>query len=189
MRSLKNLKRNDEGITLVELIVCIALLGLLAMGVATYITRSSRIYSSGKDETNAQIKLQMTIDNIGNDVIECKSIELMTTDPSATKIRYLLKKSETEAIVIIFNQTSKELSRRNVTITEAQLNASPTALKDAASESNDTSSNTILLMGTVIDFQLTDVPDTNQKMWKVYMQVEQGNKKKECSKQVKLRNA
>ena len=70
MRELLRRKQNNQGMTLIELVVAFAILGVVAVAVSMFIITGIRSYSKANNETNVQSEAQTALNQINNMVID-----------------------------------------------------------------------------------------------------------------------
>ena len=72
MKMLKEFLKNKAGISLVELIVTIAIMGLISAGISVAVVSSSRNYSKGSSEVELQQDVQTVTNILSNIVVDSK---------------------------------------------------------------------------------------------------------------------
>lgn len=71
--------RGDEGITLVELLVTMILLGVVSAGVVAAVANTGKLFRATDDESTGQTDVRATIERLGRDVRNARAV-----DPGAT---------------------------------------------------------------------------------------------------------
>ena len=66
----KREKINNQGLTLIELIVTIAIIGIFGVVVMSFVTSGVNFYRQASDTSTVQRSMQMTLDQIENLVID-----------------------------------------------------------------------------------------------------------------------
>lgn len=163
---------NNRGISLIELIICLAITSIVLSILAVYISGASQVFRKTNDEVNLQMEAQVTINQLSNRAMEAKKIDL-PTDPSDPKRRYVIEGySESNVYVVIFNKEDNELY-----LTKA------TSLAEAQSiTSNDDS----LLSEYLEDIQITE---EDSKTVTITLSFQAGKENYLVSRKIKLRNA
>jgi len=65
------MRNNDRGFTLVELIVSIALLGIIAVAAAGFLVTGTRTYTNVNYSVRLQYETQLAMNQIQNYVMNC----------------------------------------------------------------------------------------------------------------------
>ena len=66
----KRVKINNQGLTLMELIVTIAIIGIFGVVVMSFVTSGANFYRQASDTSTVQRNMQMTLDQIENLVMD-----------------------------------------------------------------------------------------------------------------------
>lgn len=192
MRRKGQIRQNNAGMTLIELMICLAIVAIIALIVNRYMFSSSKLYGSGNNEVNLQIELQTVADHIGDELLECQSV---TSFREGSTTRYLLRKSQGKALLVIFNEEDNTLSQRSITVQDSELTGGGTLeekytnkLLEYAKEAYD-SSGVMELSKIVVSFSIEPVLESSGKLYAVNLKMSSQGKEKSCSKQVKLRNS
>ncbi len=93
------MKKNNRGFTLVELIVSIAILGIIAVAAAGFLVTGTRTYASVNYSVRLQYEGQLAMSQIQNYAMECSSgiawdgdkSELYVVNGGSDKIAYVFK--------------------------------------------------------------------------------------------------
>lgn len=181
---------SNVGMTLIELVICLAIGAIIALIVNRYMFSSSRMYGSGNNEVNLQMELQTVADHISDELLECQSVTKIT---DGTTLRYLLRKSEDSALILIYK--NKTLSQRSVTIQPSELEGEGTLeqqytkkLLVYAEEAYDLSG--VMELSKLVDsFSIDPVLEGSEKLYMIKIKMSSQGKEKSYSKQVKLRNS
>lgn len=192
MRQKRQKRENNAGMTLIELMICLAIIAIIALIVNRYMFSSSKLYGSGNNEVNLQIELQTVADHIGDELLECQSV---TSFKESSTTRYLLRKSQSKALLVIYNEENHTLSQRSIIVQDSDLTGGGTLeekytnkLQEYAKEAYD-SSGVMELSKLVVSFSIDSVLESSGKLYSVHVKISSQGKEKSCSKQVKLRNS
>lgn len=185
-------KRN-EGFTLVELLICIAILGVIAVIIQRCIFSSAVMYDSSKKEVKLEIELQLAVDAIGDEIMECSSIEKITEEGD---IRYLLRKSLAKAVLVIYDPLTSQLSMRNIILSEELLNPDVdeeeqynTLMRTRTGTDQDDSKTELSDKVTAFSIDPLKVGGSvSDKIYELAIQMQWGETGVSCTKQLGLRN-
>lgn len=83
MKKMNNIKMNNKGFSLVELIIAIAILAVVSGIILTFMTTSSNIFKRNSSDVDIQTEAQMVANSITDLVIDCeKNVINITVDLS-----------------------------------------------------------------------------------------------------------
>ncbi|SHJ36996.1 PilW family protein [Parasporobacterium paucivorans] len=88
------LRKNRKGMTLVELIVAMVILGIVMLAVTSFFLSSNKIYVVGRDQRSVQSESRLALDQILMDIRYAKEISLLPatlaqTEKSTTTYNYI----------------------------------------------------------------------------------------------------
>lgn len=122
-RIKKPLKDNAKGFSLVELLVCIAILGVIAVCVSMMLSAGTNSYTKINKRVNASYRTQIALTQMKEFFIDCDAvckdengkIYIQNTDESGNKIIYLFtfESDENEVYLETFNATVDEWGNLN----------------------------------------------------------------------------
>lgn len=193
MRHCKNILRDDKGITLIELIVCIAILGIVALLVGGYMKSGSKNYTRGTTLATIQKDIQVITDHIAETMQECQDIVTFTIPiqsgdvPEEENHAYLLKKSSLAGVLILYKEKARILSRRTIVYTEADLTG--TTIESKVESDPDMTDMTKMteLSSDTLGFEITLVTG-NANLYSIYMKLGDDEVTTDRKQQVRLRN-
>lgn len=193
MRHCKNILRDDKGITLIELIVCIAILGIVALLVGGYMKSGSKNYTRGTTLATIQKDIQVITDHIAETMQECQDIVTITIPiesgdvPGEVNHAYLLKKSSLAGVLILYKEKARILSRRTIVYTEADLTG--TTIESKVESDPDMTDMTKMteLSSDTLGFEITLVTG-NANLYSIYMKLGDDEVTTDRKQQVRLRN-
>lgn len=193
MRHCKNILRDDKGITLIELIVCIAILGIVALLVGGYMKSGSKNYTRGTTLATIQKDIQVITDHIAETMQECQDIVTITIPiesgdvPGEVNHAYLLKKTSLAGVLILYKEKARILSRRTIVYTEADLTGTTIESKvESDPDMTDMTKMTELCSNT-LGFEITLVTG-NANLYSIYMKLGDDEVTTDRKQQVRLRN-
>lgn len=193
MRHCKNILRDDKGITLIELIVCIAILGIVALLVGGYMKSGSKNYTRGTTLATIQKDIQVITDHIAETMQECQDIVTITIPiesgdvPGEVNHAYLLKKTSLAGVLILYKEKARILSRRTIVYTEADLTG--TTIESKVESDPDMTDMTKMteLSSDTLGFEITLVTG-NANLYSIYMKLGDDEVTTDRKQQVRLRN-
>ena len=103
------MRNNDRGFTLVELIVSIALLGIIAVAAAGFLVTGTRTYTNVNYSVRLQYETQLAMNQIQDYVINCSQGIAWDGDGSTCSTLYIVNSDKTEK-KISFSSTDGTLS-------------------------------------------------------------------------------
>ncbi|GEM_PF-4504977 len=108
-RIKRSLCRNSGGFSLVELVVCIAVLGVLAVGVAMMLSAGTNSYTKVNKRVNTSYRTQIALTQMKEFFIDCDAIcedengdiYIQNTDEGGNKVVYLFTFNSGESKVYL----------------------------------------------------------------------------------------
>lgn len=168
--------RNNQGITLLELILAMAISMIVIVMIISLISVGTRMFRKTSDDVNLQVEAQTTMNQIVNLVMEAKSIEEITL--SSSEKRYLIDQPDTAdykdyAIILDGREDVRELylvelasgMDYRMTVPSREMN---------------------LLSEYVTDLTIT--PEGTGRVQRIYLKLMLGSESYELAKKVILRN-
>ncbi len=76
----KILLNNNRGLTLVEIIVVMVIMGVIITAIASFFLSSNRVFTLSKDQRNVQSEVRLALDQILLDIRYAKEVELITVE-------------------------------------------------------------------------------------------------------------
>lgn len=144
--------RKQAGFTLIELIACIVILGLMGFGMSTVISLGTRSFFTARSADNAGVSAQIALERI--------ALELRDIDSTAGAVRVL-----TSPTRIIYATSQTALSgTRTLAYTGSAITLTPDTVATARTLISGVSSCTMTFSGTgrssslTVTFTLTDAP-------------------------------
>jgi prepilin-type N-terminal cleavage/methylation domain-containing protein len=74
LRGQRGRRRDDSGISLVELLVTIVLMGILSAGVTSAVIAANRVFQHDEDETTGLSDVRTVVERMGRDVREARGV-------------------------------------------------------------------------------------------------------------------
>ncbi|MBO7253719.1 MAG: prepilin-type N-terminal cleavage/methylation domain-containing protein [Clostridia bacterium] len=102
-----NIKVNKKGFTLVELLVCVAIMAVIALLVAEFVASSSSAYRRMSSQTKVQEVCQDSLNQISNIVRNSKALKV-TIDDSSGAITMESKNYEEKNIRLVYVPDTEE---------------------------------------------------------------------------------
>lgn len=164
-------KSGNMGITLLELIIGMAISGIVVLMIITFISGAVRVFQKANNEVNLQMEAQTAMNQMINLMMEGKAVTHETTPDSE---RYLIEVPNIDGYAVIFKQNKLYL---------VQLSAPDTLITvDPTIENN-------LLAQYVDDFTMTPVVADNS-VWQLELKLKISDSRDtyELTRKVKLRN-
>lgn len=179
---------DDHGTTIVEVLVCLVILSIILMMISNYMSSGTRVYHRGSVEVDLQIELQMVIDHVSEEMLECQSITTLESGK-----RYLLRKTRDQALVVILDSENSTLYQRFIQVSSSEVSFDGDLdanyfekLKEYAS-AND-SSDMVTISEYVTEFGIKKVGAPSSHLYSVQVKVGMEDNEKTTTKQVTLRN-
>lgn len=190
MKRCKIKSGDNRGMTLVELLVCLAILSIIVLIIGNYMSSGARVYKKGHDEVDLQIELQMVVDHVSEQMLECESITSI-----GSETRYLLRKSLNKGLVFILDDTNHTLYQRMIEISEPEVMPEGdlstyyfNELKTCAEAVNDPV-DMESISTYVKSMQIEEAGEASNHLYSVTVTVAKDEVEKSTTKQVTLRNA
>jgi prepilin-type N-terminal cleavage/methylation domain-containing protein len=168
-------KINNQGMSLLELIISIAISAIVILMIVSFLSGAFRTFRRANDEVNLQMEAQTTINQITKLVMEAKEVSAKSI-VSTEEERYLIDKPTGSDYGIIFRKDTKKLYLEEL---------------DAASETYLTvaiDDRLNLMTEYVGEFEIASVNGDNSVM-NINLKLFLGADEFSISKKVNLRNA
>jgi len=81
---IKEIKNKNNGMTLIEMMVVVAILSFIILGLVTFFTGGARSWIAGQSQLKAQREARQVMDRIVREVREGKSATCIISPPSIT---------------------------------------------------------------------------------------------------------
>lgn len=174
-------KRNNKGMTLLELIISMAISIIVVLMIISFISAAFRVFRKTNDDVKLQMEAQTAMNQIVNIAMEAKSIvkDNLVTNPQDE--RYLIDNIDgVKDYAIIYR---KDLNKLYLVTMEPSETVSGIGFDGQEEHFNQE----YLLTEYVAEFNITDAGGNGVK--KITMKLQLGQEEFEISKQVILRNA
>jgi type II secretory pathway pseudopilin PulG len=144
------LPRNNDGITLIELIISMAITAIVLSMIVLLINTATHSFRRTNENVNLQLEAQVTMNQLSTLVMEAGSIEDSTTGTETGDIKYLLVNSS-DCYAVFFRESEKKLYliQKDTKVLADEVN--PTI--------NDEAQNTYLLAEYVSDIEIDHSKD------------------------------
>jgi len=103
-----HLRKNDKGMTLIELIISMAISAIILSLIIIIISSASRIFRRTNDEVNLQLEAQTTINQLSNLSMEASKIVHIDPPPSSFEEKYIIT-CVGKSYAVLFSKTEKKL--------------------------------------------------------------------------------
>ncbi len=172
--------KNNEGMTLIELIIVIAISSIVIIMVITFINGALKGFHKTNDEVQLQMEAQTVINQITNIALQANSISTDLLSLDTEEDRYLLEGNTN--YIIIFRRNTAKLYLKEITF-EAGDTPDVKAAK-AVAASYDDKENLFAEYTSEISFTMTD----HNKSVLIVLTLRMGEEEYSVTKKVTLRN-
>lgn len=188
MKRCKIKAEDNRGMTLIELLVCVAILSILIIIISNYMSSGARVYQKGHDEVDLQIELQMVVDHVSEQMLECESITAI-----GSETRYLFRKSLDKGLVFILDSANQTLYQRTIEVSASEVSLDGDISENYFQILKDHAEEDPVDMGCISTYvkslRITKVGEASSRLYSVEVTVAKEEKEKTTTKQVTLRNA
>jgi len=101
--------KNENGFSLIELMVVVAVLSIVILGLVTFFTAGTRSWVAGQSQLKAQREARQTMDRMVREIRHGQSATLNSTDESITV--HIPALSDTSAYDVTFEKSGRYLNR------------------------------------------------------------------------------
>lgn len=127
--------RNNRAFTLIEVIVTLAILGVVVLAIGTFFSFGSNMYDQEKRQFNAQSDARWVVDRVTDEIRFASELELLS--PSVAEVEATTSGNEYNYIYIIDGEIYKSTYDKS-TSTRTTLKLSESVLADDSSFSGTT---------------------------------------------------
>lgn len=167
-----DLRRNNDGITLIELVISLAITAIVLTMLIVIINTAANSYKRTNEDVNLQLEAQMAINQLNTIIMEASNI---TKISEADPLKYRIECS-TDDYVIYYKEDGEKLYL---------ISQSQSEDYDTLDPSGDRDTEYLYLLAEYVkSFQL----DMTGKTAKITMEFELGDQTFKTSKNVSLRN-
>jgi prepilin-type N-terminal cleavage/methylation domain-containing protein len=111
MKIKKNVTKNKNGFSLIELMVVVTILSLMVLGLVTFFSGGARSWISGQSQLKAQREARMVMDSMVKEIREGKKVESVSTNSVTISYPAALGKAN-----VTFALINGQILRNNVNI-------------------------------------------------------------------------
>lgn len=171
-----NLRKNNSGITLMELVISLAIMTIVLTMIAIMINSATRSFKRTNENVNLQLEAQLALNQLSTITMEASSITASSNLTDAGDVKYLLPCPESKAYAVFYRKAKNCIYLIQASDVDEADGINPTASQDLEYQ--------YLMAEYVSGFSI----EMNENTAKIIIDFTLGEQSNKVSKVVKLRN-